>query len=280
MVVLGAGGAGAPEGHRVVLLRKFAVGDVLKVRLVAEHEESTADAMAPEKPLQSASEKWGLTGEMKVEGVNDKGEPQRFVLTVEKFQDGKGADVVPTGEEMRVERGDKETTGTGKDGKVMGEDVLRVLRVMFSPLPKTGTNDEEVWGSRVPRRAGEAWKMDAEALARSWRGMGWKIDASALSGGTTITGIEEREGRKAMRVVVNFELGGGTPPGVPAEMRIETIEGSGTTKLLLPLDVEALPLEREMMRRMNVVFGPVGGGGPKWVMTQRDTLKEVYERRK
>ena len=235
----------ADESYAIKLHRPSKAGDVYDTKISIENTRSIV-SKPPNGPAQEQKETVAgdISGRVRVTAVDAKGEPSQFSITVTKFTFGPAArEVVPKGKVIEVTRDEKEVTCKLSDGSEISPDAMAVLQAFYSPISKDAPNDDQVFGSKIPRRVGESWPLDANQLARDVVAKGGKLDPKHASGTFKLKAIEDSPSGKAMRIEGSAEMKnlmlGEMPPGTTVTESQTKLQVSG----LFPLDPEKQELE-------------------------------------
>jgi hypothetical protein len=135
-----------------------------------------------------------------------------------------------------VQRGEKETTCTAMGGATLESDAAAALRMMFFAYAEPDLSDDDIYGSKTPRKIGESWPMNADVLRKGWTGMGWKIDAGAMTGQTKLESAETVRDTPMLHVSSTTDLKNATPPGIPPEIRVVSSEFHTRLEASVPVD--------------------------------------------
>src|SRR5262249_16911964 len=133
-----------------------------------------------------------------------------------------------------VERSEKEAKFTIRNG-VLSDDIKGLLGQVYDKINSTGITDDQVFGSKTPRKIGESWPADAKAAATQAGGTGVAVDPDNFKGQTTLTAAEKVDNIPALRFTSTLKVSD-LSPTLPTGYARERFEFGGTIVYLVPAD--------------------------------------------
>ncbi len=234
--------AGAdPATYPVKINRPFKAGDAYDVHATFEGTDSST-ATLPGKPPQKEDHKYSIdfTARCDVKEVDAFGAEEVFSLTIEKLAAGPDGKVtMDAGKIIDIKRDDKDMTVTLRGGGDLPEDVQKAIEFIYSPLNPSGITDDDVMGSPTPRKVlGEAWPINNDNAVKQ-AANSVVIDPKHISGTTTLKGVEDFNGVRAVRVATAMSFANARPITLPKEVTVDSSDFKVSVGSLLPLDPDA-----------------------------------------
>jgi len=248
------------------------VGDVYDTHVTLEQTETATIIVAQLVPQEKSRErKVDLQGRWKVLEVNADGRPTLLELTVKKFTDETGQSLIHANKVIEVKREAEQSDFSMKGGGEISEDAKAILRILNRPVREGDLNEDDVSGSKMPRKVGESWAIHSENGVKVASRDGLTIDPKDMTGHMTLKGVETINGGKALRIVGTVEMTHlklPVPPGVTLESCDEKVQCSG----LYPVDLSQPHAENETITDRRVVMSR---NGAKTEVKAHGVLKET-----
>jgi len=223
LLSLAAAAAGADDAYAIQVRRPARVGDQFDVHLIFEETRSqrvapvgatlpaalpaalavsmtstapaTSIPRAATAPATTAAAsapithaiKADLTCRVEVTDVNYRGDIS-LSITVGRFTAlPEGKELAPPGKVIGVQS-DGLDVSLALHGGTLSDEARTVLRHVH---PLEYQLDELSFGSRVPRRAGESWAVNADSVAQMDSNVQFKVDPASVKGQVTLVGAEK-----------------------------------------------------------------------------------------
>ncbi len=218
----------------------------------------------------------------RVLSVDARGKPTANEYSVEKFvADGARGDepIVPAGTVMKVVKGAKDGAEPHVESTsgALSRDALKALGLVVST--KAGaTTDDDVFGTREPRRPGSSWPVAGERAAIDLSGTGFHMTASDVEGQTRFIDVKDERGTECLQIAgrLTAKASGfdGLPPGSTFERAVLGVDFAGS----FPVDL-GKPVVRQTTRvtidlRAQI---PTEDGPAVFTMTGLQTRDSTYE---
>jgi hypothetical protein len=239
---------GADQTYPIKMDRPFKVGDAYEVHVVIDtsnHDTRlTAGATTAEKrDLEFQGE---LSGRVDIVGVDKKGNDTVFSVTVTKFTMGADKkELVASGKIIDVARSSREVNFSLRGGGTLSDEAKFALSQVYQELNSSDVSDDEVFGSKTPRKVGESWPLNSEAAAKQAAGAGIDADPKQLTGETKLEAVETVRGVQAVRLDTKVNMAKARPSNPPptikiqdSDLKMEVITVFSTEGTLPPLEVE------------------------------------------
>ena len=245
--------ARAEEAYAIKLSRPSKVGDRFRVDAVGAIRTKTVVRTEGED-VRTINQAYGVTveGTVKVLEVNAQGMETKLSLTVATCTataGGKQLPMFPEGTVITAEW-DKEAAQTkySVDGKPVPDSVGEALGLVLNVNDPEGIVDDEIFGAKEKKRAGDVWAINATAAAKELDRIGLKTREDDLWGETTLVEATKTDaGEPAVKLKTSFKArsmsGGGRRPDNP--MKVESGSMTVATTVTLPVDAAKPPVRDE-----------------------------------
>jgi len=241
------------ESYPIQLHRAWKVGDIYDTHAILEQTEIATITLADLPPQVKTREiKANLQAQVKILEVSEHGKATSLELTVKKFTDETGKNLIDTDKVIAVKRDAEQSSFTSKTGEDVSEEAKSFLKRLYPP-ERGGTGDDAIFGDKMPRKVGESWPIDLEAGAKSFSQGGLTVDPKEMTGTTTLKAIEEVNGEKALRIVGTIEMTNLKPPA-PAGVTVESCSMKAQYSGLYPLNVSQPQAENEVTSDMTILM--------------------------
>ena len=241
------------EAYAIKLSRPAKVGDQFHVDAVGAIRTKTVVRTEGEA-ARTINSAYGVSvdGTVKVLEVNAQGMETKLALTVTTCNATAGGKQIPMFKEGTVitAEWDKEAAQTkySVDGKPVPDSVGEALGLVLNVNDPEGIVDDEIFGSKQPRRVGDVWAINAAAAAKELDRIGLKAKEEDLWGETTLAEATKTDaGEPALRMKTQFKArsmsGGGRRPDNP--MKVESGSMTVATTVTLPVDPAKPPARDE-----------------------------------
>jgi hypothetical protein len=135
---------------------------------------------------------------------------------------------------------------------------------MVASLPMGG-NDDAVFGSPMPRRAGDAWSINVDKAVNDLAIQGHrKVRSGDVSGTTTLVGVTNERGHECLVVQQNVRTDNLSTSMLPVPAGYEVLNTTITTNVegTYPIEITIPPLRQSVdMTLTATMTGPVGRSG-------------------
>ncbi len=273
VAVLGAAATAALEGqatapaaekaYAIVLHRPSHVGDKFNDTVKVNSTRKATVTVAGEVVNEATETRtFELSGVVAVTAVNKRGDETGTTTTIERFVKMEGDKATPLLDKgavvvMTVEDGKRKYAL--QDGP-LPEEARSALDTMHpGKVREDKLTDDDVLGTKEPKKVGQSWPINADAAAREANAAGgMKIESKDVKGTLKLAGVKTIEGKECLEVtgemtVENVKLGDGvaSPPGLSVEKGMLR----GTFEGLYPADAAAQALQQKDARVAEMVFG-------------------------
>ena len=241
------------EAYAIKLSRPSKVGDQYRLDAVGAIRTKTVVRTEGED-VRTVNAAYGISldGTLKVLAVNDHGMETKMSLTVGTSTASAGGKQIPMFKEgtVIVAEWDKDAVQTkySVEGKAVPDTVGEALGLVLNVNDPEGIVDDEIFGSKEKRRAGDVWAINAAAAAKELDRIGLKTKEEDLWGETTLVEATKTDaGEPALKLKTQFKArsmsGGGRRPDNP--MKVESGTMSVATTVTLPTDPAKPPVRDE-----------------------------------
>lgn len=245
--------AGAEDAYVIKLSRPSKVGDRFRVDAVGAIRTKTVVRTEGED-ARTINSAYGISvdGTVKVLAVNAQGMETKMALTVATCTATAGDEQIrmfPEGTVVTAEW-DKEAAQTkySVGGKPVSEPFGEALGLVLNVNDPEGVVDDEIFGAKEKKRAGDVWAIDAAAASKELDRIGLQAREDDLWGETTLLAAEKADGGEpVLKLRTNFKArgmsGAGRRPDNP--MKVESGTMTVVTTVTLPVDAAKPPVRDE-----------------------------------
>jgi hypothetical protein len=180
----------------VRLARAARVGDTAWFVADATTVESVAAKVSGnDRHLKPDGETLHLEATERIEAVGPGGQPTRATYRIEKCasRDGTYRGALSPGTVLTVEAGKWKSAIRRTGGRLNIRDEIFLRSILSLPNLGDATADD-AFGSTEPRRVGETWAVNAEALARWMSREGTPVDPRSVSGTVKLKAVQAVNG--------------------------------------------------------------------------------------
>lgn len=187
--------------------------------------------------------------------VDDKGNVLKKRVTIEKFTDDKGNELLKKGQVVVAETVDKKTKHQLADGGTLEPKALAAVK----EIVKTHTgkpSDDESFGTNKRQKVGDSWKIKSGFAAKEL-----EIPADAIQGTVKLEKVETVGGRKCLRLTTRSTVTAFPKAASLKKMGIDvkSIDFKITMSGLFPVDLTQQPVSRSAKMTMKAdLDGPNG----------------------
>jgi hypothetical protein len=237
--------ADAPT-YTVHLTRPARVGD--RYNYVADAtvvQSMTAQVSGRERPLRPTNISLHLGAVEQVLAVNARGEPSKATYTVTRCTKREGKLETPfllPGRVLTVTAGRWKSSVESDEQRLTVREEIALRAVVSLP----NTNDvslDDAFGTARPRRAGESWAVNADALARLVSRQGVRVKKEDVSGTVKLKALQDVGGVRHALVVGSATIRQWCPDPTYLPQGSKFVSGSAELKFtkLVPVDAAAGP---------------------------------------
>lgn len=242
MALLGALVHGAGCAHVVRLNRPERVGDRVALRgegTLRGTVEVRVDGAVVEQKEETLEV--SLEGVATVQEVDGRAMATRTAFLVERSSGGQGSErheILPAGTTVVAESvGGKSSFTVG--GAPVAPDASQALGLVLSTHEPGRPNDDDVFGTREPRRVGESWPIDARTAAEDLaKSVGGSAGDLRVNGATTLLGTRTESGEACLEIEGRMSVGGVRIP-LPPGFSVEEADTQVIFHGLVPADPDA-----------------------------------------
>jgi len=250
-----ATGRESSQKYAIDMTRRLRVGQRMLVQGQGGQKRSvvaTFDGI--ERQLEAISLSITFDGEAEVLEIDRQGRPTRVEYTISRCV-SKSNDyeqvIAPKGSVLIARRGPAGSVYE-IDGRALGLSATSALELVI-PVARPGATDDEVFGSRTPRRVGETWSIDSAKAIEALKGESDEpVSPGSLTGTTTFGSIKQRHGLPCL-VLRSEIVSEGMIPGLgsfPSNLEVQSSSLSASFTGFYPVD-ESLPVLSDS-RRMDM----------------------------
>jgi hypothetical protein len=231
--------AAPAETYQIRFTRAVKVGDRYNVALKARrHKKETITSMSGS--LLQADESVidvEMAALAEVQEIDSKNQPIRVAYNIERCtrtEKGKTSEVVPRGRIVIVSFSNGDTI-FNIDGKRAKKKVEEVLGIILSANEPGAATDDDIIGTKDPKRLGDSWRPNAQALSGEIKYMGIKVLPANISGTIKLSDKRKQDDLDVLELSGRIEL---------RDAKIPASEGGRDSKVqveasfwqLLPVD--------------------------------------------
>ncbi|MBN8216718.1 MAG: hypothetical protein J0L75_08740 [Spirochaetes bacterium] len=265
-------------GVPIRLDRPYKVGERFHLQVSAAHQEQTTLTTKESPRIFAASYTAILEGVVTVQAIDARGRMSACSVEVERLEKvlaDKTETLLPKGATLaaRVTNG---VDAYEARGAALSESAQGALPLLLS-MAKGGASDDDLYGTRLPRRLGAEWGLSTERVAAELAHSGLTAKAKDVSGSCGLGEAPRVGDVDCIRVNRVVRVTNATPVLAPGMRLVKsTLESAGSS--LLPRDPARHPLEEEMSLRAHIVTsGQSQSTGVEttveWAGSTRFTLK-------
>lgn len=259
-------GAAPSSAQQIDLARPCAVGQTMRIRAEGSQDRTvSAVAQGAEHVMERGRVTISFDAQAEVMVVDVHGRPTRVEYVVSECLlnvQGETTEVAARGAVIVAQRRGATTTFE-MNGRPLAREAAGALDIVAS-LGGDGPTDDEILGSRTPRRVGDSWPIDAASAARALQsGPGAPIDPSAIAGRTTLVDVKPYRGVSCQHVRSELTIDGAVPGmTLPPGFGLTSASVSATFESMYPAEVglPALATRAEMVIDA-ALTGQAGPGG-------------------
>lgn len=273
--LLAANGAalGADQTYSIKLNRPFKPGDAYQTHVVTQFNETTiGQFIAAPSRTATGSLKSDLQGRVDIQEVDEKGNEKTLTFTAESFTIN-GKDVLSRGDVIDVKRTDKDVLFSLRKGGELSQDMKRVLSQVYDKLNTSGVTDDDVFGSKTPRKIGESWKIDVDAAVKQATGTGVTFDAGSMKGESTLKGTETLAGEPMVRLDTTLSIKD-LKPELPPTLQFERSQTDEQFSNVVPIDPKSSSIQSHAVIDIDIFLNPMGAASGGAVNIERKTHLE------
>ncbi|MCL2648457.1 MAG: hypothetical protein FWD61_15850 [Phycisphaerales bacterium] len=271
---------GGGESYPIQLGRSGEVGDVYDTHITLEQTGTVTTTSAQSEPRErSLAMKADLQGRVKM--LEKNADSSLLELTVKKFVDETGENLIDANKVIDIKRSATQSSFSAKDGGELSEKVKNLLNQLYPPEQgkgeaKSGASDDDVFGSKTPRKVGESWPINSEAAAKMLARSDVTVDPKDVTGKMTLKGVETINGGngkrgKALRIVGTIDVANFKSSCVPSGVNVDSV-GKMQLSGLYPVDASPSPAELETIVDATIVMNL---GGAKSEVKTHQVRKET-----
>lgn len=193
-------------------------------------------------PAQTTVERHDLRGRVDVVSVDAAGQQTAFFTHSAKLH-RTGRELIPAGKTIDFQRAGKSLKFSLRGGGGIGGDAQDTLNGFFGRSDSTPDNEDDLFGSKPPRRAGESWPVDPAVMRRVSDQSGGKIQFADVSGHATLTDVEMVRDAAALRIAASVRAKIGVKD-VPLGLHVDRADLRRNLTILAPVQ-RSLPVIEE-----------------------------------
>ena len=249
-----AGVSQSQETYLIKLTAPRRVGD--KYHLRARISETKIDPKASGQQLRVFTNKSEieLEGNIEVIEVDAHGFETRLSCTVDRCFSGSGGTkkkILEKGDVVLATAKKREMVFLSNNREISWE-TDRCLNKIFQP-PSAEADEEEIFGTKTPKKIGERWRINSEAAVSRWNHYGPWFHVKAFEGDSCLRGITTLNGEKCLEIESAARLVDLKPPDTPSNIKVKDMSCEIKT-------VRFCPAGRPPLRECNTAKFVVNAG--------------------
>jgi hypothetical protein len=244
----------ASEDYAVRLSRAEKVGN--EFHLSAAGTQSTVSTVKEGGKIvaeQSMSVAANLEATAKVIEIDKTGMPSKLALTVEKFglkTNNASIEVLPKGTVISAcAKDDKRFYEV--EGKAVADEIAMALDMVVS-LGQDGLGDDEIFGAKDRKKAGDEWPVNADAAAKDFTKKGLAAKKENVTGTVRLEKAEKVSGTDCLDVRFHITVGQCPVPPIP-DFATESATLDVTAAQHIPVEASARAVDQTLESTMKVV---------------------------
>ena len=267
-VCAASGSARAAETYPISMGRPAKVGEQFDVTTKTEGEQTAKETVNGQaQPPRVDKYTADLIGVLRVEAINDVGQPTKVTLTVAKLVK---AVVLATGTVVTADHSGERTTFK-VNGSAVDDDRGAVLAsVVDVARPGDKVTPQQMFGTPQRQPIGGTWAGNTDACAAELAAVGMPVTAEHVKVASTLTGLTTVDGQPAETVRSTLTADAIDPTRQLQGWAIIGGTFESTTTWTLPLDV-SMAAEAVDVHYRSTFQGKGGGGGTAATL---DTVQE------
>jgi len=208
----------APDkAYPIKLERPVKVGTRYRVSAVGnEQSNQTIKANGQVVQQQKESRRVELIGVTEVLKVDEKGRELKKSITIEKFvvtKDGQAGEPLCKGAVVIAETQGENTAFSLKDGELDSE-AQAALNLVLDTHTSSDLDDDEVMGSKTPRRVGETWPVNTKPIVKMLNKV-VTVAPEDLAGKVKLVGVVHVNGVPCLNIASSVTCTRFKIPGAP-----------------------------------------------------------------
>ncbi len=268
--------------YPIVLFRPAVKGSRYRMTAEAHTTRKAVARQGDQETTRTESYRLEVETNVTVERVNPRGlvtESRYGILKCTLSRDGKTRELIPKGRVLHVTAlGHRVVMRLGN--KPLDEDVAALLEPLVSPGANRVT-DDEVLGSKLPRRLGQRWPINSQRAAADLKKVNPDVTVKDVTGTVTLKGLETVGEVPCLVIEAHLEVDKITPRvDVPRGLEVKSSTMTADMSGAFPLDGTT----GRLRQAKDSVFRVVARGKPRYdadevdlVLTQR--IRTVTTRR-
>lgn len=231
-------------------------------------------------PPQEVAYTIDLDGTVEILAVNDKtGQPTKLSCTVSKCTRD-GQKLYDAGTVIAADSKNGHEVITVNGNELDPRSTEQLSGILQTHKPDDTETDDKMFGTEQPRKVGDSWPVNSEAVAKAFseQGEGLPINKDDVSGSVKLVSVQKVEGKDYLEVVADL-----TVKNIQGKTNGANITGgnlAGHMTALLPADEGRRPLNDSMSMTMKMSAkapGPNGQDVALNMSVQREVKTKISE---
>ena len=222
---------------------KARVGDAYRVRTEGSNEGAMAARRGGQTLQQrSRSQEWEFDGDVTITAVSKRQLPLRAELIVRRFtlaMNGSEKTLVPARTKVIASVKDGKDSFVA-DGQPVSPEATKMLKRVID-LDDGGMTNQQGFGPKTPKKVGDQWSADIDALIKDAKAEDLEIGADNIQAHTQFEKAALVDGKKALHFVITGKMKDVKPP-LPDGVKITESEMSFEIRPVYPEDGSSPPL--------------------------------------
>ena len=227
------------QDYSIQLVRKATVGEHYGIVANGSQEQLINLSVSGEAmPPQAETTKVSITAAGEVLALTPAGREKKARFVIEKAvvaEAGPWTQLLPPGTEVVAEQSDAKTEYL-VGGVPATSEVAKALDIAGIELTgDDSVNDEQIFGTKERKRAGEAWPIDSTAAAAGLAKKSVMVEPGNITGTSTLAEIVKAGNQDALRITGTMAMKHVTMP-LPPGLAVQSGEFHATFSGIFPVD--------------------------------------------
>lgn len=267
------------QEYKVRISQPEKVGNKFVISSTAT-EKMSSTVEVPGVPPQAVAYTIDLDGTVEILAVNDKtGQPVKLSCTVAKCTRD-GEKLYDAGTVITADSKEGHEVITVNGNELDARSTEQLSGILQTHNPDDTETDDKMFGTDQPRKVGDSWPVNSEAVAKAFseQGGGLPLSKDDVSGTVKFVSVQKVDGKEYLEVVADLDV-----KSIQGKANGANITGgnlSGHMTALLPAEEGGRPLNDSMSMKMKMSAkapGPNGQDVGLNMSVQRDVKTKISE---
>jgi hypothetical protein len=242
IVVLGAATFAADDAQPVRFDRAIRPNEAYDIHCLVEESNSISGGRTDDAPkTTNESTKMELFGRISGATQGPDGNIEQCTIAITKLTKD-GRDQIRPGTIVKIKIVDKRVKWESSDVRAVPDNAKPVLMRLFPAFIASGKNDNDALGSIEPRKTGDSWKVNPEAMAKCLESARLTVQPFNIQG--TVE-LDSTDAVKGQHIVANVTFKDFTADTLPKGIFMQESKAKSKFVMQLPPNPKAPPLEVE-----------------------------------